>query len=181
MATITAQMVKGLRAKTDLPMMECKQALAECDGDSDAAMEWLRKKHKGKMLERAGRTTGEGRIGVFIDDARTIGGLIELQCETASVGKNDTFIGLADGIARHVAAGAEAEPSADAVRQEPEIDARFTATFGKLRETMNLVACRRISGEYLASYVHHDGKTGVLLSLDAVPNSDKNVVILENQ
>lgn len=175
MATITAQMVKGLRTKTDLPMMECKQALAECDGDADAAMEWLRKKYKGKMLERAGRATGEGRIGVFIDDARRIGGLIELQCETASVGQNDMFIELADGIARHVAAGAEAEPSADAVRKASEVDSRFTATFGKLRETMNLVACRRISGEYLASYVHHDGKTGVLLSLDAVPNSDKNV------
>jgi hypothetical protein len=59
MATISAQMVKELREKTDLPMMECKQALSECNGDVESAMEWLRKKHKGKLADRAGRATGE--------------------------------------------------------------------------------------------------------------------------
>ncbi|RME36162.1 MAG: elongation factor Ts, partial [Planctomycetota bacterium] len=65
MSTISAQMVKDLREKTGLPMMECKQALTESGGDIESAIEWLRKKHKGKMSERADRQTGEGRIGVF--------------------------------------------------------------------------------------------------------------------
>ena len=61
-------MVKSLRDRMDLPMMECKSALKECDGDVEAAIEWLKKKYKGKMQERAGRDTGEGRVGVFIDE-----------------------------------------------------------------------------------------------------------------
>lgn len=175
MKAIPAQMVKNLRERTGLPMMECKEALSECDGDIDAALEWLRKKHKGKMTERAGRATGEGRIGVYIDEPKKVGGIIELQCETAPVAKNEMFVSLADGIARKVAAGSEAKPDPDAVRKEPEVDAVFTETFGRLREAMNLRQCRRIEGSYLASYVHHDGKSGVLLALDAEPESDKNV------
>jgi len=175
MATITAQMVKDLRGKTDLPMMECKQALTECSGDVETALEWLRKKHKGKMAERADRSTGEGRVAVFIDDAKKVGALIELQCETAPVAKNALFVELADAIVRKVASGSEAAPDADAVRKEAEIDAKFTDVFGRLRETMNLKRCRRLEGAHLASYIHHDGKSGVLLALDAEPKSDKAV------
>ncbi|RME40129.1 MAG: translation elongation factor Ts, partial [Planctomycetota bacterium] len=169
------QMVKDLREKTGLPMMECKQALTESGGDIEAAIEWLRKKHKGKMSERADRQTGEGRIGVFIDDAKKIGGIVELQCETAPVAKNELFVNLANEIARIVAMGSEASPDPEAVRKNPEVDAKFTDVFGRLRESMNLRACRRVQGEYLACYVHHDGKSGVMLALDAEPKSDKNV------
>ncbi len=175
MTTVTAKMVKELRDKLDLPMMECKQALTECDGELEASMEWLRKKHKGKMQERAGRETGEGRIGIHIDKAGGVGAIIELQCETAPVAKNDLFVELADTIARKVAAGNEAAPDSEAVRNDPEVDALFTEVFGKLRETMNLKRCRRIQGAYLSSYIHHDGKSGVLLALDTEPESDKNI------
>lgn len=175
MTTVTAQMVKDLRAKTDLPMMECKAALAECGGDVATAMEWLRRKHKGKLAERAGRTTGEGRIGVFVDEARKVGALIELQCETAPVAKNELFVDLANAFAKAVAEGSEQSPAPDDVRKDPKLDEMFTTVYGKLRETMNLTACRRVEGAYLASYVHHDGKSGVLLALDAVPDSDKNI------
>ena len=175
MATISAQMVKDLREKTDLPMMECKQALTECDGDITAAMEWLRKKHKGKLAERAGRATGEGRIGVYIDEGRQVGGAVELRCETAPVAKNELFIGLANAFARKVAQGSEVSPDPEQLRRDPELDAKFTDVFGRLREAMNLGTCRRVEGAYLASYVHHDGKSGVLLALDAVPESDKNI------
>ncbi|MGD2110102.1 MAG: translation elongation factor Ts [Phycisphaerae bacterium] len=175
MATITAQMVKDLREKTDLPMMECKQALTECDGSVDAALEWLRKKHKGKMAERADRTTGEGRIGVFLNDTRTVGALVELQCETAPVAKNELFVDLANAIARTVASGSQQEPDPESVRQDAEVDAKFTDVYGRLRETMNLKRCRRVEGTHLASYIHHDGKSGVLLALDAEPKSDKAV------
>lgn len=175
MATITALMVKDLRLKTDLPMMECKQALSENDGDMENAIEWLKKKHKGKLAERADRATGEGRIAVLINEAKNAGAIIELQCETAPVAKNDLFIDLAESFARKVASGSEASPDPEAIRKDPEMDVKFTGVFGKLRETMNLTFCRRIEGAFLASYIHHDGKSGVLLALDAEPKSDKNI------
>ena len=175
MADITAQMVKELRGKTDLPMMECKQALTECNGNTEEAMEWLRKKHKGKLAGRTDRITGEGQIAVHIDDSGKVAGIIELQCETAPVAKNELFRDLAAAFARKVASGSEASPTPDTLRNDPELDAKFTDVFGRMRENMNLGQCRRVQGEHLASYVHHDGKSGVLLALDRKPESDKAV------
>jgi len=175
MAAVTPQAVKELRERTDLPMMECKQALSECSGDMSAAVEWLRKKHKGKMADRAGRATGEGRIAIYIDAAKKVGGIIELQCETAPVAKNEFFMNLANAFAKKVAEGKEKSPSPDVIRQDSDLDRQFTEVFGRLRETMNLTKCRRVTGEFLSSYVHHDGKSGVLLALNAVPKSDKNI------
>ncbi len=175
MATITAQVVKELREKTDLPMMECKQALTECNGDFAAAVEWLRKKYKGKLSDRSGRATGEGRIGIHIDSARKVGGIVELQCETAPVAHNEQFILLANAFAKKAAESTEAVPDPEKLRHDPTLDAMFTDVFGKLREAMNLARCRRVHGAYLSSYVHHDGKSGVLLALDRVPQSPKNI------
>lgn len=175
MATITAQMVKDLRIKTDLPMMECKQALSENEGDIEKAIDWLKKKHKGKLADRADRATGEGRIAVCLNDAKTTGAIIELQCETAPVAKNEMFIDLANGFAAKVASGSDASPDPDSIRNDPEMDEKFTSVYGKLQETMNLTKCRRTEGKYLSFYIHHDGKSGVLLALDAEPKSDKNV------
>ena len=169
MAQITAKTVMTLREATGLPMMECKQALQENDGDFEAAKEWLRKKHKGKMQDRAARETGEGRIGVYLDEAGKVGAIIELRCETAPVAANSRFIELANAMARKVAEGAEAEPAPDAIRNDPEIDNLFTDVYGQLRETMNLARCRRVEGTHLAHYIHHDGKTGVMVALDAAP------------
>lgn len=173
MAAITAQMVKELREKTDLPMMDCKQALTECNGDFEGAVEWLRKKYKGKMADRSDKATGEGRIGVFIDAARKTGGIVELQCETAPVAHNEQFISLANAFAKKAAETGVTDPAA--LRADAALDALFTDVFGKLRESMNLAKCRVVKGNYLASYVHHDGKSGVMLALDAVPKSDKNI------
>jgi len=168
-------MVKGLRQKTDLPMMECKKALTESDGNIDAALDWLRKKHKGKMLERSDRATGEGRIGVYVDESRKVGALVELQCETAPVAKTEGFIELANTLARRVAEGSSAKPDPETLRKDPDIDAMFTDLFGRIRESMNLRTCRRVEGTFVSSYVHHDGKSGVLVALNAVPDSDKNI------
>lgn len=175
MAAITAEMVRSLREKTDLPMMECKQALTECHGDANSALDWLRKKHKGKLADRAGKATGEGRIGVYLDEARKVGSLAELQCETAPVAKNELFINLANAFAKKAAMGSAASPDSTALRNDPDLDHQFTEVFGKMREAMNLGQVRRMTGAYLASYVHHDGKSGIMLALDAVPKSDKNI------
>lgn len=151
-------------------MMECKQALSENDGEIEAAKAWLQKRHKGKMADRAGKATGEGRIAVCINGG--VGGIVELQCETAPVAKNELFVALADAFAEAAARSDSATPDPDALRNAPELDAKFTEAFGQLREAMKLTRARRVAGTYLTSYVHHDGKSGVLIALDAVPSSD---------
>jgi len=171
MAETSAAQVMALRKKTGLPMMECKEALAECNGDETAAIDWLTKKHKGKMEARSDRETGEGRIGIYITPEGDRGGIIELRCETAPVAKNDMFIDLANHIARVVAEGAEDQPNADEVKKV--VETKFTEVYGKLRETMNLGACYKVTGESMASYVHFDGKSGVLIGLTGKPTNDE--------
>ena len=167
MAELSASQVMGLRKKTGLPMMECKEALTACQGDETAAIEWLRKKHKGKMDARGDRETGEGRIGVYIAPSGSVGGIVELRCETAPVGKNELFVNLANSIAKHVADGNVTAPEGEAVAKQ--LEGAMTEVYGKLRETMRIGSCRKVTGCNLASYVHHDGKSGVLLALDAAP------------
>ena len=179
MATITAAQVQALRKKTDLPMMECKQALTECGGDERAAIDWLKKKHKGKMEERADRETGEGRIFIHIGDAGNTGAIIDLRCETAPVAKNREFTALAEKIAKQVVAQDESNPPPETILASESVtdpgqtvEDLLTEVYGRIRETMKLTACRRITGEYVCGYVHHDGKKGVLIALDAAPSSE---------
>ena len=101
MAAITAKLVAELRAKTDAPMMECKKALTEADGDFDKAEELLRVKLGSKAGKAAARVTAEGVVASFI--AGETGALIEVNCETDFVTKNDSFIALAQGAAKLVA------------------------------------------------------------------------------
>lgn len=157
----------ALRKKTGLPMMECKEALKESGGDEAAAIDWLRSKHKGKMETRSGRETGEGRIGTYINNDGTVGAIIELRCETAPVGKNEMFIALAGKIAEYVANQDKAAPSSEEVHKALESD--ITEVYGKLRETMNIGACHKITGDALTDYVHHDGKSGVMIAMVGKP------------
>ena len=101
MATITASMVGELRAKTDAPMMECKKALTEADGNMDKAEELLRIKLGNKAGKASGRITAEGVVTAFIDGGT--GALLETNCETDFVTKNDSFLALAKAAAELVA------------------------------------------------------------------------------
>ena len=177
MAEISAAQVMTLRKKTDLPMMDCKKALLETGGDEVAAIELLQKKARGKLVTKADRETTEGVIGVYISEDRRTGGICEFRCETAQVAKTEVFAGLAATIARVVADQAEERPDPEGVLTMSTPDGKRVKdqigdAFAKLGENMKLAACRRLTGEYLAEYVHHDGKTGVLLALSAVPNPD---------
>lgn len=171
MAELSASQVMALRKKTGLPMMECKQALTASSGDEAAAIEWLKEKHKGKMETRSDRETGEGRIGVYISDDGTQGGIVELRCETAPVGKNEMFVSLADSLAEYVAKGSESAPDAQSVHAANE--AAMTEVYGKLRETMNIGLCRKLTGDALAAYVHHDGKSAAMISMAGKPTNDE--------
>ncbi|MCP4591106.1 MAG: translation elongation factor Ts [bacterium] len=183
MANITAAVVKSLRDRTGLPMMECKKALTESEGDEAAAIELLNRKYKGKMEQRADRETGEGRVGVYFSEDRKIGGIVEMLCETAPVAKTPLFIDLVTAIAKVVALQDETEPSPEKILETPveggsSVKDAVVEAYSKLQETMNLTSCRRVTGEYLAHYVHHDGKSGVLLSLDAAPSPEAVAVDL---
>ena len=116
MAAITAAMVGELRAKTDAPMMECKKALTEADGDMVRAEEILRVKLGSKASKAASRITAEGVVAAHI--AGGIGALVEVNCETDFVSKNDDFLKFSSDIAKMVA---DKNP-ADVAAQRPLID-----------------------------------------------------------
>lgn len=124
--SISATMVKELREKTGVGMMECKKALTESNGDMEKAQEYLRKKGLANASKRSGRSTGEGTIEAYIHVGSQIGVMVELNCETDFVARNDQFQALARDIAMHIAASApryisKEEVPAEEVAKEKEI------------------------------------------------------------
>lgn len=104
MAAITAQLVKDLRTRTGLGMMDCKKALAETDGDIDKAVEYLRKKGMSAVEKRAGREASEGLITSYIHPGSRLGVLLETNCETDFVARTDDFQQFSKDVAMHIAA-----------------------------------------------------------------------------
>ena len=104
MATISAAMVKQLREKTGAGMMDCKEALTECDGDINNSIDFLRKKGLATASKRSGRVMSEGLIESYIHMGSKLGVLVEINCETDFVAKNDDFLEFAKNIAMHIAA-----------------------------------------------------------------------------
>ncbi len=104
MTTISATMVKQLREKSGAGMMDCKQALVECDADIDKAVDFLRKKGLATAQKRAGRAMTEGTVQSYIHMGGKLGVLVEVNCETDFVAKNEDFIVFAKNIAMHIAA-----------------------------------------------------------------------------
>ncbi len=104
MADISAAMVKALREKSGAGIMDCKEALAECDGDMEKAVDFLRKKGLATAAKRAGRATSEGTIQSYIHMGGKIGVMVEVNCETDFVAKTDDFVDFAKNLAMHIAA-----------------------------------------------------------------------------
>jgi elongation factor Ts len=104
MAEISATMVKALREKTGAGIMDCKEALAQCGGDMEKAVDFLRKKGLATAAKRAGRATSEGTIQSYIHLGAKIGVMVEVDCETDFVAKTDAFIEFAKNLAMHIAA-----------------------------------------------------------------------------
>jgi len=120
MSTISAKIVKELRDKTGAGMMDCKEALTECNGDIEKAIDFLRKKGMATALKRAGRGTSEGTIQSYIHLGGKIGVIVEVNCESDFVAKNNDFIEFAKNIAMHIAATNPAGISPEDVPQENE-------------------------------------------------------------
>lgn len=174
MPEITASMVKALRDKTDLPMMDCKAALVEAAGNEARAIELLQRKARGKLATKADRETAEGRIGIHVDEPAGAAALVELRCETNPVAQNQLFADLADQIAKVVAAQPDATPSPPQVLACRSDDGRTVQemigdVFGRIRENMKVQRACRLTGARFGSYLHHDAKTGVVVAFEGTP------------
>ena len=168
MAAITASMVAELRAKTDAPMMECKRALTEAEGDLDKAEEILRVKLGNKATKAASRITAEGVVGINIAADGKEGAIIEVNCETDFVAKNDEFQALVKGCAELVASHNPADVAALSALPmgEGTVESTRTALVGKIGENMSVRRFVRVAAQgKLVSYIHGGAKIGVLLDL----------------
>ncbi|NLY63569.1 MAG: elongation factor Ts [Alcaligenaceae bacterium] len=179
MAAITAAMVKELREKTDAPMMECKKALTEADGDLARAEEILRVKLGSKASKAAERVTAEGLIGVFIADDFKTGAVVEVNCETDFVAKNDDFINFVNQMAELVTKQnpADVEALSALPYGEGTVESTRSALVGKIGENMSIRRFHRIeTANQLASYVH-GGRIGVLVDFDGEQEVGKDLAM----
>lgn len=176
MAAITASMVAELRAKTDAPMMECKKALTEAEGSMEKAEEILRVKLGNKAGKAAARITAEGVIASFIDG--TVGALVELNCETDFVSRNDDFIAFANDIAKLVAQQNPADVAALSALSigDEAVEAVRTRLIGKIGENMTIRRFKRFEGSKLASYLHGT-RIGVMVAFDGDEVAAKDVAM----
>jgi len=152
MAEITAAMVKALRDKTDAPMMECKKALAEAGGNLDKAEELLRVKLGNKASKAASRVTAEGVVGVHVAADGRGAAMVELNCETDFVAKNEEFVAFARALA---------------ALDGTTVDERRRTLIGKIGENISVRRFVRLAaGGRIASYVHGGSRIGVLVDVE---------------
>ncbi len=177
---ITAQMVKDLREKTGVGMMDCKAALNETNGDMEAAVDWLRTKGFAKAAKKAGRVAAEGLIGIADEGSRAA--MVELNSETDFVSRNDQFQGLVKLVAH---AALKTDGGLQAVLAQPvsshaNVEAAITDAIATIGENMTLrrTAMLAVDEGVVASYVHAAvspglGKIGVIVGLKSAGDEAK--------
>ncbi len=167
MAKIDAKLVKELRDMTDSPMMECKKALEEADGDLNKAVDVLRKMGVAKAVKKAGRDTNEGTIGAAVSSDGKSAALVEVSCETDFVGTNPKFTSFAEKLASVIV---DAQPSdVEALKALPfnetdTVDSALTELIHTMGENMKIarMSAKHAQKGAFATYVH-GGKLGVLV------------------
>ena len=168
MAEITAGLVKELRERTGLPMMDCKKALAETSGDLAKAEELLRIKSGAKASKAAARVAAEGVIGAWLAADAKIGSLVELNCETDFVAKNDDFVAFSKALAETVAT----RDPGDAEEQKRQ------ALVQKLGENITIRRFKRMQAKgKLALYLHAGAKIGVLVDYEGPEELGKDLAM----
>lgn len=179
MADITASMVKALREKTDAPMMECKRALTEAQGDMPRAEEILRVKLGSKASKASSRVTAEGLIGLFINPEAKQGAVIEVNCETDFVAKNDDFVQFVNALAQLVAEKAPADVATLSAMPMGggTVESMRSELIGKIGENVSIRRFERMqTSNALSSYVH-GGKIGVLLDFAGQADLGKDLAM----
>ena len=159
MAEITAAQVSKLRAMTGAGLMECKKALTESGGDLDAAADVLRKKGIASAAKKAGREANEGLIVQHIQPGAKVGALVEVNCETDFVARNESFVAFCSEIAQKIAENPQADLEADRV-----------AAVSRIGENIKIARHERMEVDgkgAIAAYIHTGGKVGVLVEVGA--------------
>ena len=181
MPAITASMVAELRAKTDAPMMECKRALTEAEGDMERAEELLRVRLGSKAGKAASRITAEGVVAAFVDG--TLGALVEINCETDFVSKNDSFLAFTKACAALIAKHNPVDVAALSVLAHeqdgfgPTLEDVRKGLIGKMGENMAIRRFKRYAGGgKLASYLHGT-RIGVMVEFDGDDVAAKDVAM----
>jgi len=168
MAEITASMVKELRDRTDAPMMECKKALSEAGGDMPKAEEILRVRLGNKASKAASRLAADGIVATFVSGDGKVASIVEVNCETDFVAKNDDFIAFARDLAELVANADPADVTALSalhLRDKSVAETR-TALVGKIGENISIRRFSRLAAQgRVVSYIHGGAKIGVLVDV----------------
>jgi elongation factor Ts len=174
MAEISAALVKERRELTGLGMMECKKALAEAGGDLKKAEELLRVKSGAKASKAASRIAAEGVVGTFVSPDGKVGALVELNCETDFVAKNDEFLAFARSLAE---TAATQNPQDVAQLASGKVEERRQALIQKIGENMTIRRFKRLTAKgKLALYVH-GVKIGVLVDFEGPDDTAKDVAM----
>lgn len=182
---ITAKMVSELREKTGAGMMDCKKVLVETNGDLDRAIELLREKGLAAAAKKAGRVAAEGLVETYITEDGSKGAVVEVNCETDFVGKNEDFIELTKNIAKQAAVSSASD--VDALLEEKYIadenitvkDA-VTALIAKLGENMSVRRFERFeTSGVLSQYIHGGGRIAVMVELDSAKTEIASAVAKE--
>jgi len=185
---ITASLVKELRERTGVGMMDCKKALKECDGDIEKSIEYLRKKGIATAQKRGGRSTSEGQIQSYIHAGGKIGVLVEINCETDFTGKNDDFTEFVKNVAMHVAASNPIAVSregvpADILEKEKDIYATQAKESGKPENVVQKIVEGKINKFYAETtlleqqYVKNPDITIQDLVNEMIAKTGENIVI----
>src|SRR5437660_12512178 len=183
MATITAAMVKDLRDSTGAGMMDCKQALAENNGDMQTAIDWLRKKGLSKAGEKAGRVAARGLLGAVTSGTKGV--VVEVNSETDFVARNGQFQGLVKMIAQvALQVGADIEKIKAAKIGNVTVETAIADAIATIGENMTLrrAACLEVSKGVVSSYVHNAviegaGKMGVIVALESTGKTDELAIL----
>ncbi len=162
MAEIKASMVKELRERTGLGMMECKKALAEAEGDIEAAIEALRKSSGMKAAKKAGRTAADGAVAMKIADDASYGVLVEINSETDFVARDENFLAFVGAV---VDAAFAAKQTDVAALMAGDLENKREALVQKIGENISVRRIEIVEGANVGGYVHSNGKIAVLVSL----------------
>jgi elongation factor Ts len=167
MATITAADVNKLRTATGAGMMDCKKALVEADGDFDLAIENLRKKGQKVAANRSDRESTEGAVIAVVNDAKTEGVVVSLNCETDFVGKNEGFVKLATDLANLALNFKDKESFLAADFNGITVAEKLIEQTGVIGEKIEIGSFERLEGTFVGSYIHAGNKIATLVSLSA--------------
>ncbi|GLB50977.1 elongation factor Ts [Neptunitalea chrysea] len=167
MANITAAEVNKLRKATGAGMMDCKKALVEAEGDFDKAIEVLRKKGQKVAAKRADRDSSEGAVIAKINEAKTTGAIISLNCETDFVAKNESFIALANDLAELAVSAATKEDLLALDYNGMTVADKLVEQTGVIGEKIEIGAFEKLEAQFVGGYIHAGNKIATIVSLSA--------------